>query len=83
VVVQGYAYAEEGAYAQLTLKLNGQGTIRYYRSGWDDSLAEVLEAPATPATTYRLEGVLEVHQNPGTGGSATMDVLSVEASIKR
>jgi hypothetical protein len=85
VYVQGYAYVQEseGAYAQLTLKLNGQGPVRYYRSGWDDSFVEVLEAPATPATTYRLEGVVEVHQNPGTDGYATMNVLSVEASIKR
>jgi hypothetical protein len=83
VVVQGYAYAQEGAYAQLTLKLNGQASVRYYRSGWDDSFAEVLEAPATPATTYRLEGVLEVHQKPGTGGPAYFNVASVEASIER
>jgi hypothetical protein len=85
VYVQGYAFAQEnvGAYAQLTLKLNGQGTARYYRSGWDDSFVEVLEVPATPATTYRLEGVVEVHQAPGTDGYATMDVLSVDASFKR
>jgi hypothetical protein len=85
VYVQGYAFAQEsgGAYAQLTLKLNGQGTVRYYRSGWDDSFIEVLEVPATPATTYRLEGVVEVHRNPGTDGYATMNVLSVDASIKR
>jgi len=85
VYVQGYAFVQdsEGAYAQLTLKLNGQGTIRTYRSGWDDSFVEVLEVPATPATTYRLESVVEVHRNPGTDGYATMDVLSVDASIKR
>jgi hypothetical protein len=83
VVVDGYAYAQEGAYAQLTLKLNGQGPVRYYRSGWDDDLVEVLEAPATPATTYRLEGVLEIHRKPGTGGPAYLNVLSVQASIKR
>jgi hypothetical protein len=83
IYVQGYAFAQEikGAYAQLTLKLNGQGTVRYYRSGWDDSFIEVLEAPATPATTYRLDGVVEVHRNPGTDGYATMDVLSIDASI--
>ena len=83
VYVQGFAHAEEGAYAQLTLKLNGLSSVRYYRSGWDDSFVEVLEAPATPATTYRLEGVLEAHQKPGTGGPAYLNVLSVDASIER
>ena len=83
VYVQGYAFAQEGAYAQLTLKLNGLSSVRYYRSGWDDSFVEVLEAPATPATTYRLEGVLEVHQKPGTGGAAYLNVSSVDASIER
>ena len=83
VYVQGYAFAQEGAYAQLTLKLNGLSSVRYYRSGWDDSFVEVLEAPATPATTYRLEGVLEVHQKPGTGGAAYLNVSSVDALIER
>jgi hypothetical protein len=83
VYVQGYAFAQEGAYARLTLKLNGLSSVRYYRSGWDDDLVEVLEAPATPATTYRLEGVLEVHQKPGTGGAAYLNVSSVDASIER
>jgi hypothetical protein len=83
VYVQGYAFAQEGAYARLTLKLNGLSSVRYYRSGWDDDFVEVLEAPATPATTYRLEGVLEVHQKPGTGGPAYLNVLSVDASIDR
>jgi len=84
VGVQGFAVAEEGAYAQLTLKLNGLSSVRYYRSGWEGDLVEVLEAPATPATTYRLEGVLEVHQKPGTGGGAAdLRVSSVDASIER
>lgn len=81
--VQGLALAAEGAYVRLTLKLNGQATHRYYRNGFDDSFIEVLEVPATPATTYRLEGVVEVHRNPGTDRYATMDVLSVDASINR
>jgi hypothetical protein len=85
VYVQGYAFVQEsgGAYAQLTLKLNGQATVRYYRSGFDDTFVETLQVPATPATTYRLEGIVEVHQNPGTDGYATMDVTSIDASIKR
>jgi hypothetical protein len=65
--VQGAAFAAEGAYARLTLKLNGQATHRYYRNGFRDTFDEVLEVPATPATTYRLEGVVEVHQDPSNG----------------
>jgi hypothetical protein len=83
VYVQGYAFAAEGASARLTLKLNGQVTVRHFSSGWDDSYVQALEVPATPATTYWLEGVVEVHQDPGTDGTAVMDVLSVDASIKR
>jgi hypothetical protein len=83
VGVRGFAVAEEGAYAQLTLKLNGLSSVRYYSSGWEDGFDEVLEAPATPATTYRLEGVLEVHQKPGSGGAAYLNVSSVDASIER
>ena len=83
VSVQGFAHAQEGAYAQLTLKLNDLSSVRYYPNGWEDDFDEVLEAPATPATTYRLEGVLEVHQKPGTGGAAYLNVLSVDASIER
>jgi hypothetical protein len=83
VYVQGYAFVQEsgGAYARLTLKLNGQGTVRYYRSGWDDSFIEVLEVPAIPATTYRLSGVLEVHQNPGSDVEAYLNVITVDIEI--
>jgi hypothetical protein len=68
---------------RLTLKLNGQATQRYYRNGFDDSFIEVLEVPATPATTYRLEGVVEIHQDPGNGKTAYLNVNSVDASINR
>jgi hypothetical protein len=43
----------------------------------------VLEVPATPARTYRLEGVVEVHRNPGADAVASLNVLSVDASIDR
>jgi hypothetical protein len=81
VYVQGYAFVDGGARAQLTLKVNGQGMVRHYPNGWDDEVFETLELPATPATTYRLSGVLEVRQGPGTNGEAHLDVLSVDASI--
>lgn len=83
IYVQGYAFVQGDAYARLTLKLNGQSTVRYYRSGFDDSFVEALEVPATPATTYRLEGAVEVHRNPGSDATAYLNVLSVDASINR
>jgi hypothetical protein len=58
----------------------GHGQVLLQRLG--RFLCQALEVPATPATTYRLEGVVEVHQDPGTDGTAVMDVLSVDASIK-
>jgi hypothetical protein len=82
--VQGYAFVQErgGAYARLTLKLNGQGTVKYYPSGFDNEVFEVLEAPATPGTTYQLSGVLEVlRRDPGTNGEVYLNVLSIDASI--
>jgi hypothetical protein len=83
VIVQGMANGPRGASAKLTLKLNGQATVRYYRNGFDDTFAEVLEVPATPATTHRLEGVVEVHHDPANGEYAYLNVTSVDASIKR
>jgi hypothetical protein len=81
VYVQGYAFVQGGARAQLTLKVNGQGTVRHFPNGWDDEVFETLELPATPATTYQLSGVLEVRQGPGSNGEAHLNVLSVDASI--
>jgi hypothetical protein len=84
VYVQGYAFVQErgGAYARLTLKLNGQGTVKYYRSGFSDEVFEVLEAPATPGTTYQLSGVIEaLRRDPGTDGEVYLNVLPIDASI--
>jgi hypothetical protein len=84
VYVQGYAFVEEGggAYARLNLKLNGQGTVKYYPSGFDHEVFEVLEAPATPGTNYQLTGVIEaLRRDPGTNGEVYLNVLSIDASI--
>jgi hypothetical protein len=84
VYVQGYAFVQErgGAYARLTMKLNGQGTVKYYRSGFNDEVFEVLEAPATPGTTYQLSGVIDaLRRDPGTDGEIYLNVLSIDASI--
>jgi hypothetical protein len=79
--IQGYAFVEKGAHAQLTLKVNGQGTVRYYEAGWNDTILEVLELPAVPATTYQLSGVLQVRHNPGEDSFAILNVISVDAAI--
>jgi hypothetical protein len=82
VGVQGFAVVHGGARAQLTLKVNGQGTVRHYRTGFEDEVYETLELPAIPATTYQLSGVLEVHQDPDTGGTAYLSVISVDVEIR-
>jgi hypothetical protein len=83
VYVQGMAVTTTGTSARLTLKLNGQVKARDFPAGWEDSFIEWLEVPAIPATTYQLQGVLEVDQDPGSERYAGMNVLSVDASISR
>ena len=73
--------ATQGASARLTLKLNGQVTVRLFSSGWDDSYVQALEVPAIPATTYRLEGVIEVHQDPYAGWWAGHDGRQVDRRV--
>jgi hypothetical protein len=82
VHAQGYALADEGASARLTLRLNGQVKVEDFPAGWDDDFLRTLQLPATPATTYQLSGVIEVHQDPGTNGTAYLDVLSIDAEIR-
>jgi hypothetical protein len=81
VQVQGFAVVFEGASARLTLRLNGQVKVRDYPIGWEHSFIETLQVPAIPATTYQLSGVLEVHQDPDTGGTAYLSVISVDVEI--
>jgi hypothetical protein len=81
VYVHCTAYTKGGANAALTLNLNGYGTVRGFPSGSNDSYVAVLKAPATPATTYQLSGVLEAHPAPGTDAAAHLNVDSVDVSI--
>jgi hypothetical protein len=81
VHVQGYAHVEKGASARLTLNLNGQVKVRDYPIGWDDSVFETLQVPAIPATTYQLSGTVEVRQDPDTGGTAYLNVITVDIEI--
>jgi hypothetical protein len=79
--VQGYAFVQGGARAQLTLKANGQVRVKDFPAGSNDSYLQTLQLPAIPATTYQLSGVVELHQDPDTGGAAYVNVLSIDAEI--
>ena len=79
--VQGYAWTGQGASAQLTLRGNGQVKVQRFPAGFDDSYVLALEFPVTPGATYTLSVQLEVHQNPGTGGNADLDMLSIDSQL--
>jgi hypothetical protein len=82
IQVQGYAFVQGSARAQLTLKSNGQVRVKDFPAGSNDSYHHTLQLPAIPATTYELSGVVELHQDPDTGGKAYVDVLSIDAEIR-
>jgi hypothetical protein len=79
--VQGYAWTGQGASAQLTLRGNGQVKVQRFPAGFDDSYVLALEFPVTPGATYTLSVQLEVHQNPGTGGNADIDMASIDSQL--
>jgi hypothetical protein len=81
VYVLGYGIASKGARARLTLRLNGQVKVKEFRAGSDEEFLMTLELPASPATTYQLSGVLEAHRDPSTGGTAILQVSSIESEI--
>ena len=81
VLVQGYAFSEVGTSGRLTLRLNGLVKVRDFPAGSDKSYVQTLRLPAIPATTYRLSGVIEVHQDPGSNGTALLNILSVDVGI--
>jgi hypothetical protein len=80
--VQGLAFAAESASARLTLKLNGQVKVRTFSAGWDNTFLQTLQVPAIPATTYQLSGMVEVHQDPGSKGTAYFNVTSIDIEIR-
>ena len=79
--VGGYAWTDQGASAQLTLRGNGQVKVQRFPAGFDDSYVLALEFPVTPGATYTVSVQLEVHQNPGTGGNADLDMLSIDSQL--
>ena len=79
--VGGYVWTDQGASAQLTLRGNGQVKVQRFPAGFDDSYVLALEFPVTPGATYTVSVQLEVHQNPGTGGNADLDMLSIDSQL--
>jgi hypothetical protein len=79
--VGGYAWTDQGASAQLTLRGNGQVKVQRFPAGFDDSYVLALEFPVTPGATYTLSVQLEIHQNPSTGGNADLDMLSIDSQL--
>jgi hypothetical protein len=79
--VQGYAWTGQGASAQLTLRGNGQVKVQRFPAGFDDSYVLALEFPVTPGATYTLSVQLEIHQNPGTGGNAYLNMASIDSQL--
>ena len=81
IYVQGYAHAQEGTSARLTLKVNGLVKVKHFPVGSDNSFVQMLRLPAIPATTYQLKGVVEVLRDRGGGGPAYLNVISVDSEV--
>jgi hypothetical protein len=79
--VQGTAYADQGASARLTIRANGQVKVKRFPAGFADSYIHWLKFPVTPGATYTVSVQLEVHQNPDTGGYATLNMTSIDSSV--
>jgi hypothetical protein len=79
--VQGTAIADQGASARLTIRANGRVKVKSFPAGFADTYIHWLEFPVTPGATYTVSVQLEVHQNPDTGGYATLNMTSIDSSI--
>jgi len=79
--VQGYAWTDQDASAQLTLRGNGQVKVQRFPAGSDEDYVLALEFPVTPGATYTMSVQLEVHQNPGTGGNAYLNMSTIDSQI--
>jgi hypothetical protein len=80
--VQGYAFVAKGVTARLTVRGNGRTTARDFPAGTDDSFLQTVELPATPGTTYRLETVVKLHQDPDTSRTAGyLNVTAIDVEI--
>ena len=79
--VQGFAYVDKGVTARLTVRGNGRTAARVFPAGTADSFLQTVELPATPGTTYRLETVVELHQDPATETAGYLNVAAIDAEI--
>jgi hypothetical protein len=80
--VQGFAFVAKGVAARLTVRGNGRTTARDFPAGTDDSFLQTVELPATPGITYRLETVVQLHQDPDTYRTAGyLNVAAIDVEI--
>src|SRR5215216_2457036 len=79
--VQGFAYVDKGITARLTVRGNGRTTARDFPAGTDDSFLQTVQLPATPGITYRLETVVELHQDPGIETAGYLNVVTIDVEI--
>jgi hypothetical protein len=79
--VQGFAYVDKGVAARLTVRGNGRTTARDFPAGTDDSFLQTVQLPATPGITYRLETVVELHQDPGIETAGYLNVVTIDVEI--
>jgi hypothetical protein len=79
--VQGFAVADQGASAQLTVRGNGQVKVQRFPAGWEDDYVLELQFPVTPGATYTLSVQLEVHQNPDTGGNVYLNMSAIDSRV--
>jgi hypothetical protein len=79
--VSGFAVADQGASAQLTVRGNGQVKVQRFPAGFEHSYVVKLEFPVTPGATYTLSVQLEVHQNPGTGGAVYLNTSAIDSQV--
>jgi hypothetical protein len=78
---QGFAFADQGASARLTLRGNGQVKVMRFPAGFNDTYVVDLVFPVTTGTSYTVSVQLEVHQNPDTGGDAILNMVSIDSAV--
>jgi hypothetical protein len=81
IYASGWAYTNDGATAQLTLRAGRRTIVRSFPSGTDDEYVAPLELPATPGTTYQLSAVIEIHKDAAGGGDGFLSIINFEIGI--
>jgi hypothetical protein len=78
----GFAFADKGTTARLTLRVNGRSIARDFPAGSEVEYVQPLKLSAIPASQYRLSVVLEAHQVPDShDGTAFLSVSAIDAKI--